>query len=86
MDHHPDPASFEAFILEDLPEDEVPAFLAHVSACDDCAAKLQGEAQLELALIDVHAHARSEEKMKLRFAQGDERRQRLAHATQPPRA
>jgi hypothetical protein len=53
MIRHPDDRMIERFVEGALDDDEGDAFVAHVAGCDACSAKLQREAVLELALMDV---------------------------------
>ncbi len=54
MSDHPNAAAFEAFVIGALDEPERAKFVEHVSTCDMCAATLEREAAVELALMDVH--------------------------------
>jgi hypothetical protein len=57
MNEHPDDRAIESFVLGTLDASSIDrgAFVAHVSRCDACAAKLQREARLEVALVEVRA-------------------------------
>jgi hypothetical protein len=46
---------FESFVIGALDAADSEAFVAHVSTCDACAAKLQNESRHELAIAEVHA-------------------------------
>ena len=52
---HPRASAFERFIIGALTDVESASFVTHVSDCDACAKKLEAEAQLELAIVEVHA-------------------------------
>ena len=53
MTEHPVDQAFVDFVIGAMDPGDVAAFEAHVSACDGCAAKLEREARIELALPDV---------------------------------
>jgi hypothetical protein len=55
MSEHPDPASFEHFIMGTLDDTERGQFERHAAACERCAAALAREARLELALVELAA-------------------------------
>lgn len=52
---HPDESTIRRFAMGELDVD--PGFVAHVAACDDCSRKLQAEAELEVAMLDVRRRA-----------------------------
>jgi hypothetical protein len=55
---HPLESTFESFVIGALAEGESAAFVAHVSECDACAKKLEGEAQAELGMYEVASAAK----------------------------
>jgi anti-sigma factor RsiW len=57
MTEHVSDAEIEEFALGELPAARLSSFEAHVSRCDDCAARLAREARLELQLAEVHSTA-----------------------------
>jgi hypothetical protein len=54
--NHPDDATIEQFAIGAFESD---AFIEHVASCDACSAKLQREARLELALLEVREAERT---------------------------
>jgi hypothetical protein len=50
---HPDDTTIERFAMGGLDDDA--AFIAHVGGCQDCSRKLQREATIELAMLDVQS-------------------------------
>lgn len=54
---HPQDSAFESFVIGAMSDEESAAFVAHTSACDACAKKLEVEAQTELAMFEVHAES-----------------------------
>jgi hypothetical protein len=61
VNSHPEAADFEAYVIGALENEARHAFLAHVSECEACAATLQREARVELAMFEVHEAARKNE-------------------------
>jgi hypothetical protein len=52
---HPDDSTIERYVMGALDDDA--AFVAHVGGCPECSRKVQREAEIELAMIDVRSRA-----------------------------